>query len=78
MGHLRRPAMSVVRSLSGNKRTCRGHRVFGDMEVIRGGRCRKWLGTAEKLGDPPRVFCALRPRTQSRGRRCVTASEIYT
>ena len=32
---------------------------FVDSEAMRGGLCKKWRGTAEKLGEPPRRLCAV-------------------
>jgi hypothetical protein len=43
---------------------------FVDSEAMRGGRCKKWRDTAEKLGErlggsARLLYAALRPRTQS-------------
>ena len=57
---MRSAAMSAIWSLSGEKQTSLGHRVFVDAEIIRGRPLQQVAGHGKEEA-------ALRPRTQSAG-----------
>jgi hypothetical protein len=48
VAQMRSAAMSAIWSLSGEKQTSHGHRVFVDAEVIRGRPLQQLAGTSEK------------------------------